>query len=207
VQAFERDPFFRHCLSGSDQRYRRQLPSVFRMLFGVTLRREGQLFGVRSNGNLVGAVALENPNRPLRWGDLMRSPRLLRPFVELALLGGPRGLMRLDRWDRGVRTLRPGEPHHYVLGLGVLPQFQGQGFGGALMERLHRETGAHSQAVGIGLDTYTDKNVSFYGRLGYEVTGTVDIGGFEMHCMFRPSSPLHSAFASYQMGVSADTPI
>jgi hypothetical protein len=28
--------------------------------------------------------------------------------------------------------------------------------------------------------------VSFYRHLGYELNHTVDVGGFEMHCMFRP---------------------
>ncbi len=133
ARAFECDPFFRYCLPGSDRRYLRKLPGVFRMLFGVSLQRGGPLFGVRSKSNLVGAVALESPGRPLSWGDFMRSPVLLRPLVELALTGGPRALARLDRWDRGVRTLRPPEPHFYVLGLGVLPEFQGKGYGRPLM--------------------------------------------------------------------------
>ena len=92
VQAFERDPFFRHCFTGSDRRYLRQLRAGFGMLFGASLQRGGLLFGVRSEGDLVGTVALENPGRPLSWGDLMHSTLLLRPLVALALNGGPRAI-------------------------------------------------------------------------------------------------------------------
>jgi ribosomal protein S18 acetylase RimI-like enzyme len=188
VRAFERDPFFRHCFPGSDRRYARQLGAGFRMLFGAKLQRGEPLFGIRLQDTLIGAVALEKPGRPMGWGDFVRSPLLFRQLVGFGLAAGPRAVARLDRWDRGVRTLRPPEPHFYVLGLGVLPEFQGKGYGRVLMERLHQEADAHAEAVGVGLDTDTDENVSFYRHLGYEVTGTVDIGGFDMYCMFRPTS-------------------
>lgn len=188
VRAFERDPLFRHFFPGTDRRYLRQLRAAFRMLFGANLQRGQPLFGIRVQGTLVGAVALEKPGRPMSWGDCLRSPRLLRQLVGFGLVAGPRAMARVDRWDRGVRTLRPSEPHFYVLGLGVLPEFQGKGYGRALMQRLHQEAEAHGEAVGVGLDTDTEGNVSFYRHLGYEVTGAVDIGGFEMHCMFRRTS-------------------
>lgn len=188
VRAFECDPFFRHCFPGPDRRYGRQLGAGFRMLFGAKLQRGEPLLGIRVQGRLIGAVALEEPGLPMSWGDFVRSPLLFRQLVGFGLAAGPRAVARLDRWDRGVRTLRPPEPHFYVLGLGVLPEFQGKGYGRALMERLHQEADAHAEAVGVGLDTDTDENVSFYRHLGYEVTGTVDIGGFEMYCMFRPTS-------------------
>ena len=190
VRAFEYDPFFRHCFGGSDERYLRQLRTAFHMLYGASLQRGGSLFAAHSEGALLGVVALEGPGRPLSWGELMRSPQLFRQLVMLALVGGPGALARLDGWDRAVRTLRPPEPHFYVLGLGVLPEFQGKGYGRALMERLHQEADAHPYAIGVGLDTDTDKNLSFYGQLGYEPTGTVDIGGFDMHCMFRSNGRL-----------------
>ena len=152
VRAFERDPFFRHCFPGSDRRYARQLGAGSRMLFGATLQRGEPLFGVRVQGTLIGAVALEEPDRPMGRGDFMRSPLLLPQLVGFGLAAGPRAVARLDRRDRGVRTLRPPEPHFYVLALGVLPEFQGKGYGRALMERLHQEAEAHAEAVGVGLD-------------------------------------------------------
>lgn len=188
VRAFERDPFFRYCFPGSDRRYARQMGAGFRMLFGAKLQRGEPLFGIRVQGKLIGAVALEEPGRPMSWGDFVRSPLMLRRLVGFGLAAGPRSVARVDRWDRGVRSLRPPEPHSYVLGLGVLPEFQGKGHGRALMERLHQEADSHAGAAGVGLDTDTAQNVSFYRHLGYEVTGTVDIGGFEMYCMFRPPS-------------------
>jgi predicted N-acetyltransferase YhbS len=61
------------------------------------------------------------------------------------------------------------EPHVRLEFFGVLPERQGSGLGTALIEEGHR------RADGLGLpaylETFTDPNVSYYRRRGYEVVG------------------------------------
>ena len=104
VRAFERDPLFRHFFPGTDRRYLRQLRAAFRMLFGANLQRGQPLFGIRVQGTLVGAVALEKPGRPMSWGDCLRSPLLLRQLVGFGLSPVP-GEWR--EWTAGTGVCAP----------------------------------------------------------------------------------------------------
>ena len=72
------------------------------------------------------------------------------------------GVARIDK-------AHPKGPHYYLGVLGVAPEAQGRGLGGALMapmlERCDRE------GVGAYLESSKERNVAFYGRHGFRVTG------------------------------------
>ena len=70
-----------------------------------------------------------------------------------------------------MEQAHPKEPHYYLNVLGVSPESQGQGLGSRLLapmlERCDRE------GVPAYLESSKERNLAFYGRHGFRVTGDV----------------------------------
>ena len=93
----------------------------------------------------------------------------------------------------GTLMAQLGELHHaavpaehwYLLILGVDPSRQGQGVGGSLIEPILRRAGAEGRAC--YLETMKPRNVTFYGKHGFEVVVEDDTtdGGLHFWTMRR----------------------
>jgi len=93
-------------------------------------------------------------------------------------MGLPRAMMRLPKdararffemmrfIDKNHEELMPG-PHWYLWALGVDPDAQGRGIGGALLRPVLDR--ADADGVSCYLETQTEANVAFYRSLGFEV--------------------------------------
>jgi ribosomal protein S18 acetylase RimI-like enzyme len=104
---------------------------------------------------------------PDRWrvpaGEVLRGlPQALSPRLPMLLHG-----------MHGVERRHPERPHFYLAMLGVDPAAQGSGLGSALLapmlERCDRE---HVPAY---LESSKERNLDFYGRHGFVVTGEVQL--------------------------------
>lgn len=83
-----------------------------------------------------------------------------------------------------MAAYHPHEPHWYLPLIGVDPDRQGRGYGAALMrfatERCDRE------GVPAYLESSNPRNISLYLRHGFEILGTIQVGGSpEMVPMLR----------------------
>lgn len=124
------------------------------------------------------------------------APGLVRQFASgmgaLPWHFGWTGFRRLDAYDRVARHLHHDhaqQPHWYLAAIGVLPQRQGQGVGGALLADRHTQTDRQASAAPAYLETHQESNVRIYEKHGYQVTQRVVPDG---HCvpvwaMFRPA--------------------
>jgi GNAT superfamily N-acetyltransferase len=67
------------------------------------------------------------------------------------------------------------EPHYYVRDIGVLPDMQGHGLGGALLgptlERCDRE------GLPAYLEASSERSAALYERHGFQLTGELRVGG------------------------------
>ena len=111
-------------------------------------------------------------------------------------MGLPRAMMRLpkdarDRFfgmmrfiDKNHEELMPG-PHWYLWALGVDPDAQGRGIGGALLRPVLDR--ADADGVSCYLETQTEANVAFYRSLGFEVVreDREPVGGLPIWFMVR----------------------
>jgi len=77
----------------------------------------------------------------------------------------------LDR----MSVLQPAAPHWHLPWFGVDPFRQGRGLGQKLMSACLREIDARNQIA--YLESTNPRNVPFYERLGFTVTGHIDIPG------------------------------
>jgi len=92
-------------------------------------------------------------------------------MTPLGEIVGPDGLVRLQAAFAALRAAIPAERHFYLQGLGTDPPRQGEGLGSAAMqpvlERCDRES------IPAYLESTKERNVPFYERHGFVVTGTI----------------------------------
>jgi ribosomal protein S18 acetylase RimI-like enzyme len=120
---------------------------------------------------------------PQRWKTTPRQDlELARPMLHPRLLvRAPlivKGLLGLER--RHPRT----PPHWYLAVLGTDPAAQGQGFGSAVLGPVLQQCDA--DGVGAYLESSKERNIAFYARHGFRVTGELRLPrGPTMWAMWR----------------------
>lgn len=157
-----------------------------RALFGwaVEYRMQSGLpvLGIAEPGHPVsGAATLSVPGAPAATEVMER----LWPDVEKII--GPAASERLDRYETCQKRHAVAAPHHYLVAIGVHPDFQGLGYGGALLREAIRMVDEDPASAGIGLDTASDANQALYEKFGFKVIGTEQLDDKLARFMFRAS--------------------
>jgi len=80
---------------------------------------------------------------------------------------------RLHAAQDAMDAVRPAGAHYYLQGLGTDPPFQGQGLGSAAMQPVLARCDA--ERTPAYLESTKERNVAFYERHGFKVTGTIDV--------------------------------
>jgi ribosomal protein S18 acetylase RimI-like enzyme len=97
------------------------------------------------------------------------------------------GLRVARRWGAVFACLarvHPREPHCYLATLGVEPEAQSRGIGGALLARWL--AGVDAEALPAWLETDRERSIGFYRRHGFEVELETSAFGTPIWCMSRP---------------------
>ncbi len=117
-------------------------------------------------------------------------PPALLAQIQLAL---GQGMGTVRRWGEvysRLAQLHLGEPHWYLLLLGVGPAGRRQGVGSALLQAWLREV--DRDGVPAYLETDCRENLAFYRRAGFEVLEAHEILQTPIWRMARPSGALSS---------------
>ena len=161
ARAFDDDPLMSYIEPDLD-RQRRLLPWLF-----SAACRMGHLYGtVHTSDDIAGAaIWLSNGQTGLHPVRMLRSGMVLMPFkVGFGAFG--RVMRTLNTLEKLHKGAVPPE-HWYLSVLGVEPDRQGQGVGGALLQPvLARADADHRPCY---LETQKERNVPFYERHGFEV--------------------------------------
>jgi GNAT superfamily N-acetyltransferase len=97
-----------------------------------------------------------------------------------------------DRWQALASVMdshHPGDPHHYLMIIGVRPDLQGHGLGTALLDHHHAHLGA--AALPAYLEATSPRSRQLYARHGYEDAGAPMTlpDGPPLFPMWRPPTP------------------
>lgn len=179
--AFENDPGWRHISGAVGDAHRRCLSVGYRAAWTLYRGLRQPSLGVLSGARLAGVALLNEPD--LKFPPPVRT----RWAEEIRRAAGAEVLERLLQNGREVMKHRPAQPHLYLSTLGVHPDFQGRGYGRALLERTHALSEKHSASDGVCLETENPQNVPLYERFGYRVIGRYHYDQVEGAMLFRPN--------------------
>ncbi len=163
AKAFQANPLMRWLLP-SERGRRRRLPWLFLLELLSDGLPEGAVDLARLDGRIVGCAIWKPPGT---WPISMRRQVILAPAT-LATLGRRANVM--GQFGMAMVKVHPREPHWYLQTVGVHPEAQGGGVGGALLESRLKIVDA------AGLPAYLEASspalTPYYERWGFEQTGT-----------------------------------
>jgi ribosomal protein S18 acetylase RimI-like enzyme len=157
-----------------DMRLKLLVPFMRCVVAGV--QRYGTAEVVREGGRVVGVALSFAPGTfppPFRF-QLVAGRGLVR--------GGPARLIRVLRVDGWMRKRHLHDPHFYLMMLGVDPDQQGKGHGGALVRALSAR--ADAAQMPCYLETDKESNIRVYENHGYRVTSDADAPLPDLHLWF-----------------------
>ncbi len=181
VRAFEDDPVAGYLFPGARSRAR-----GLRRFFGTQVQTMIAGAGeVWTTPEVAGGALWARPGTP-RQATLRDAMRLAPVLWEVVLGGRASAGFRLLA---DVERARPTQPHWYLATLGTDPSRQGRGIGSALLRRVLRT--ADEDQVPAYLESSKQRNVPFYARHGFEVTGEIrsEEGAVTLWPMWRAPRP------------------
>ena len=181
TRAFEDDPVVRYFLSGHEKDYPEGVHKLFGYQCLMYIEMELPIFGTVRNNRITGIACLSGPEKKIRPDSLFEADKEFEAFM------GPNSFGRIKRYMKLNKKHTPEGLHHYLAGLGIHPDFQGQGFGRLLLDKVHEITESHQTSTGIYLETAKLKNVELYKHFGYNLLATEKLDGIvDKWYMFRP---------------------
>lgn len=180
AHAFFDDPISTYCLPDEDAR-KRILPWVFSR-FAEIGYHYGEVFTTRSA--VKGGGIWLRPGRTdigITW--LARVGLLKAPFI-FGLRPFNRFMNVMSHFEK-IHHEKTKKPHWYLFLLGVDPNNQGQGIGGALIAPTLLK--ADKSRIPCYLETTKEANVSYYENYGFSVvvSGRIPDSGPQFWCMYR----------------------
>ena len=168
ARAFDDDPVARYALPSDRRR-----PAQLRRFYVERLRTLMSEELVFCDAERRGAALWAPPDR---WrtpvSELLRT-RIVTSRLPLFLVGGAR-----------IEHRHPRDPHYYLAILGVEPAAQGSGLGSRLMAPMLER--CDTEGVPAYLESSKERNVAFYARHGFRVTGEVKLAfGPKLWLMWR----------------------
>lgn len=182
--AFLQDPLM-DFIFGADLNVRR---AGVRAMLGTTCRIRLELgeplVGIESNGRLAAVACIASPSKQ-PWPASLEAA-----WEEFEGLIGQEAAARLGRYGALHERHDMTEPHHYLVALGVHPDFKGEGFGGKLMDHAVSLAEADPDSIGLCLDTENTVNLSFYQHFGLKVKASEWLDDLQVFFLFRPNETI-----------------
>jgi GNAT superfamily N-acetyltransferase len=176
ARAFEDDPVMSWVIRNDSERARR-LERAFAFFLRKIWLRHDECY---ATSGLFGAALWLPPDK---WHLSVGAQLRMLPGM-IAVLGG--NLPRFGSVLQFIEKKHPKSPsHHYLAVLGVEPEFQGRGFGGALMQPVLSR--CDRDGTPAYLESSKRRNVVLYERHGFEVVEEVRLprGGPPIWRMWR----------------------
>ena len=176
ASAFGTDPLM-SWLVGRERDVASRLLPHFSHALGVELHRTDHLVDTVDSGQAV-ALWHEVDEWKATNVDVVKTvPAAVRTFG--------RHLPRVLRTNMMIEAVHPGEPHRYLAYLGVHPDRQGEGLGGALLASMTED--CDERGIAAYLESSNPLNVPLYARYGFVSRGPIElpVGAPEIIAMWR----------------------
>ncbi|MFY0663977.1 MAG: GNAT family N-acetyltransferase [Natronospirillum sp.] len=182
--SYRDEPTYQYLLEAHRPGYQQRLRATLRELVRLHFERNEVVLGITVGepARLIGAVFLSDIE--LRQ-DLSNKTLW---HLKLILTAGLQAARNFTQYFNRVQAALPEAPHRMVSLVGVLPEFQKQGFGRKLMDAVHEICAQDSISEGVYLDTGNNAYLPFYEGLGYQQFATVQLKSLAEVILFRPAN-------------------
>lgn len=160
--AFYEDPVFRW-LSPDDRRRAAMLAGFFDVFVDAFIHHGEAYTDAHLGGTALWAAPQTDP--------LLAGPSYMERIEEIAGPDAPRMLEIVERFEEHA----PKEPYYHLQFLGVLPERQGAGLGGALVWPILARCDRHG--VPAYLEATSDRNRAMFERHGFRAHGSIPLSG------------------------------
>jgi len=188
ARVFHEDPLYQHVFP-DDRERAGSLKRLFSAVVGYS-QRYGQ---VQTTPSLEGAACWLIPDNTevTSWRMLRTGLAFQRAIGRMPAAARQELLGALAFMDGIHKRLMTG-PHWYLWALGVDPDYQGRGIGGALIRPVLVQ--ADDAGLPCYLETLNESNLAFYQKWGFEIRDeeTVPEQGLWIWAMVREPRPLSS---------------
>lgn len=176
ARAFATDPVM-SWLVGQDRDATARLRHLFGHSLGAETRRDDHLVDVVESGQAVALWHEVDEWKTPNTGVIKMVPAAIRTFGWHL----PRALRTLTMIER----VHPEEPHRHLAFIGVHPDHQGMGFGGALLASMTED--CDERGVAAYLESSNPLNEPLYARYGFVSRGPIELpsGTPEITAMWR----------------------
>jgi ribosomal protein S18 acetylase RimI-like enzyme len=163
AKAFHDDPLWIHLIPDE---YRRQqkLPAVFEHIVRYSLKY-GELYAPTENLEGISAWVPHTTVEESLW-RVIRSGAF-RAALKMGSRLGRQIEKIFEPINQDRRAHMKDRPYLYLQAIGVLPEFQRQGFGGRLLKPMFAR--ADKEDMFIYLETETDENRLIYEKYGFQI--------------------------------------
>lgn len=107
-------------------------------------------------------------------------------FEEFLQEAGPTAHDFFTRFIKVVESIELPQPNVYLVMIGVDPEFQGQGVGKMLIEKVMEMAREVPDCKGVGLDTEDEVNVRIYEACGFRVLAERQVDDLPVYVLWRP---------------------
>ena len=162
-KAFHTDPAWIHVIPDENER-KEKLPSVFEYVVRYSLKY-GEVYAPTEK---LEGIAVWVPHTTVEesiW-RILRSGAF-RAALKMGNKLGKRIEKLFDPIDKDRREHMKDRSYLYLQAIGVLPEFQGQGFGGRLLKPMFAK--ADIEGILIYLETETEKNMQIYSKYRFQI--------------------------------------
>lgn len=170
-KAFHEDPAWIYVIPDVNER-REKLPAVFEYSIRYSLKY-GEVYAPTEN---LEGIAVWIPHTTVEK-SIWRTFRsgAFRAALKMGSKIGKRVEKLFDQIDQDRREHMQDRSYVYLQAIGVLPEFQGQGFGGRLLKPMF--TMADIEGILIYLETETEENMQIYTKYGFQTLKEVKFPG------------------------------
>ena len=167
ASAFSEDPLFNWMAgTGPDKPFGPRGRIIFDTFLKLELGRSEHLLFTDEDG--IGVAIWKAPNKwKMPTGDMVRAlPAMLRAL-------GAKATRMIGAFN-AIEKVHPKEEHYYLEALGTRQDMQSKGVGSAVLR--HMLDRCDTEGMPGYLESSNPRNVPFYARHGFNVTGEINVG-------------------------------
>lgn len=179
VHAYKDEATFQYLFNHRKPGYQQRVRATVRELIDLYFELDQDAIGILVNDTLVAVAFIGEPELRLNLSDQI-SWR-----IRMILTAGFASTRRYIDYHERIKALLPQPQAHQLPLMGVKPSHQNRGYGRLLLKTVEKLCAENPRGSGLVLDTGNNHYLPFYESEGFRSIGTVQLGDFKDHVLFR----------------------